>query len=82
MCAKSLHLCLTVCDPMGCSPLGSFVHGILQIRLLEWVAVPSSRGSSRPRIKAKSPASPAFQIDSLSAEPPGKPTAIGISLQM
>ena len=36
--------CLTLCDPMDCSPLGSSVHGILQARILEWVAVPSSRG--------------------------------------
>ena len=41
--------CLTLCDPMYCSPSGSFVHGILQARLLEWVAMPSSRGSSQPR---------------------------------
>ena len=37
------------CDPMDCSPPGSSVHGILQARTLEWVAVPSSRGSSWPR---------------------------------
>ena len=39
----------TVCDPMDCSPPGSSVHGILQAGILEWVAVPSSRGSSPPR---------------------------------
>ena len=38
--------CLTLCDPMDCSSPGSFVHGILQARILEWVAMPSSRGSS------------------------------------
>ena len=37
------------CDPMDCSQPGSSVHGILQARILEWVAIPSSRGSSRPR---------------------------------
>ena len=37
------------CDPIDCSPPGSSVHGILQARRLEWVAMPSSRGSSRPR---------------------------------
>ena len=47
--AKSLQLCLTLCDPMDCSPPGSFVHGILQARILEWIAIPSSRGSSQPR---------------------------------
>ena len=40
---------LTVCDPMDCSPPGSPVHGILQARILEWVAIAFSRGSSRPR---------------------------------
>ena len=47
--AKSLQSCLTLCDPRGCSTPGSSVHGILQARILEWVAVPSSRGSSWPR---------------------------------
>ena len=47
--AKSLQSCLTLCNPMECSPPGSSVHGILQTRLVEWVAMPSSRGSSRPR---------------------------------
>ena len=41
--------CLTLCNPMDCSPLGSSVHGILLERILEWVAMPSSRGSSQPR---------------------------------
>ena len=40
--------CPTLCDPMDCSPPGSSVHGILQARKLEWVAVPSSQGSSWP----------------------------------
>ena len=43
--AKSLQSCLTLCDPMDCSTPGSFVHRILQARILEWVAMPSSRGS-------------------------------------
>ena len=43
------QLCLTLCNPMDCSPAGSSVHGILSARILEWVAMPSSRGSSRPR---------------------------------
>ena len=38
-----------LCDPVDCSPPGSSVHGILQARILEWVAISSSRGSSRPR---------------------------------
>ena len=46
---KSLQLCPTLCDPMDCSPPDSSVHGILQARILEWVAMASSKGSSRPR---------------------------------
>ena len=41
--------CLTLCDPMDCSLSGSSVHGIFQARLLEWIAISFSRGSSRPR---------------------------------
>ena len=41
--------CPTVCDPMDCSPPGSSVHGVLQARTLEWVAISFSRGSSQPR---------------------------------
>ena len=44
--AQSLQSCLTLCDPMDCSPPGSSVHAIFQARILEWVAMPSSRGSS------------------------------------
>ena len=47
--AKSLQLCLTLCDPMDCSPPGSSVHGTLQARILEWAAMPSSRESSQCR---------------------------------
>ena len=41
--------CPTLCDPTDCSLTGSSVHRLLQARILEWVAMPSSRGSSRPR---------------------------------
>ena len=41
--------CLTLCNSMDCSLPGSSVHGILQARLLEWVAISFSRGSSQPR---------------------------------
>ena len=41
--------CPTLCDPMVCSPPGSSVHGILQARILKWVALPFSRGPSWPR---------------------------------
>ena len=41
--------CLTLCSPMDCNPPVSSVHGIFQARILEWVAIPFSRGSSPPR---------------------------------
>ena len=55
----------TLCDTMDYT-----VHGILQARILEWVAIPFSRGLSNPGIE---PRSPSLQVDSLPAEPPGKP---------
>ena len=48
--AKSFQWYPTLCDPMDCSLPGSSVHGILQARILEWIAKPSSRGSSHPGI--------------------------------
>ena len=45
--------CLTLCDPVDCSPPGSSVHGILQARILEWVVISFSRGSSRPRDRTR-----------------------------
>ena len=48
MCVCSVtQLCPTLCNPMDCSPPGFSVHGILQARILEWVAMPSSRGYCR-----------------------------------
>ena len=61
---------LAVRNPMDCGLPGSSVHGILQARILEWVAISSSRGSSDPGIE---PGSPALQVGSLPSEPPGKP---------
>ena len=70
------QLCLTLCDHMDCSPLGSSVLGILQARLLEWVAMPSSRGDlPNPGIELRSPA---LQAASLPSEPPGKPKNGGV----
>ena len=46
---KSLQSRLILCYPTVCSLPGSSVHGILQARILEWVAMPSSKGSSQPR---------------------------------
>ena len=48
ICVLVTQLCLTLWDPMDCSPPGSSVPGILQARILEWVAIPCSRGSSWP----------------------------------
>ena len=42
------QLCL-FCDPMDCSPPGSSAHGVFQVRILEWIAISSSRGTSQPR---------------------------------
>ena len=58
--AKSLQLCLTLCNPMDCNPPGSPVHGILQARIPEWVAIPSYRESSSPGIESASLMSPAL----------------------
>ena len=52
VCAKSLQSCPTLCHSTDYSPPGSSVHGVLQARMLEWVAMPSSRASSRPRDQA------------------------------
>ena len=46
---KVTQSCLTLCNPMDCSPPASLVHEILQARILEWVAISFSRGSSQPR---------------------------------
>jgi len=47
--AKLPQLCSTFCDPIDRSPPGSSVHGILQAKILGWVAISSPRGSSQPR---------------------------------
>ena len=58
--AKSFQLCLTLCNPMDCSPPSSSIYGILQARILEWVVMPSSRGPSGPGIKPASLMFPAL----------------------
>ena len=60
--------CPTLCNPMDCSPPGSSLHGIPQTRILEWVAIHFSRGSSGPGIE---PGSSTLQVDSLPSEPQG-----------
>ena len=62
-CAQSR---LALCEPVNCSPAGSSAHGIFQARILEWVSISFSRGSSQPRHWTLLP----WQADSL---PPGKP---------
>ena len=49
VCARVSQSCPTLCDPMDCSPPHSSIQGILQARILEWVAIPFSKGSSQPR---------------------------------
>ena len=67
---KVSQLCPTLCDPTDYT-----VHGILQARVLEWVAFPFPRGLPNPGIK---PRFPILQADSLPAEPPGKPKNTGV----
>ena len=59
VCVLLAQSCLTLCNPIDCSLPASSVHGIFQARILEWVAMPSSRGSSHPGIEPTSPKSPA-----------------------
>ena len=58
--------CPTLCDPIDCSLPGSSLHGILQARVLEWVAISFSRDLPNPGIE---PGSPAFQAETLTSEP-------------
>ena len=63
--AESFQLCLTLSNPMNSSPLGSSVHGIIQARILEWISMPSSWGTSKPGIEAISLTFPPLQVGSL-----------------
>ena len=60
------QLCLTLCNPMDCSPPGSFVYKILKARILEWVAISFSGDLPNTGME---PQSPALQADSLPSEP-------------
>ena len=64
------HSCLTLCNPRDCSPAGSSDHGILQARILKWVASPLPRDLPHPGIETRPPY---LQADSLLSELPGKP---------
>ena len=67
------QLYLTLCNPTDCRPSGSSVYGILQARILEWVAMPSSRGSSQP-------SSPTLHADYLPSEILEKPKNTGVGI--
>ena len=67
---KIAQSCPTLCDPMDYT-----VHGILQARILEWVAFSTPGDFSNPGIELRSPT---FQVDSLPAKPSGKPKNIGV----
>ena len=68
--AKVAQLYLTLCDPMGYK-----VHGILQARILEWVAFPFSRDLPNPGLELRTPT---LQADSLPVEPQGMPKNTGV----
>ena len=70
---KVTQSCPTLYDPMNCSLPGSSVHGALQASIIEWGAIPSLEEFPNLGIK---PRSPALQVDSLSAELPGKPLEV------
>ena len=65
--------CMTLCNPMDCSLPGSFIHGIFQARVLEWVPFPSPGDLPNSGIK---PRSPTLQAIALPSEPPGKPPVL------
>ena len=65
--------CPTLCNPVDCSPPGSSVHGISQARILEWVAITYSRGSSSPWTESVYLVSPALAGIFFTTVPPGKP---------
>ena len=81
-CCLVTKSCLSLCEPMDCSPSGPSIHGILQTRLLEWVAMPPSRGSSQPRDQIH--LSYVFCIGMLffTIKPPEKPRSYCLALNL
>ena len=71
--AQSLQSCPILCSPVDCSPPGSPVQGILQARILEWVAVPSCRGSCQTRDQTQVFCGSCIVGGFFTTEPPGKP---------
>ena len=84
LCCLVPSVCPTLCDAVDCSPPGSSVHGILQPRILEWDAIPSSRGSSRPRSQTCISCGSCTEVDSLPLSHQGRPRchAAAKSLQL
>ena len=78
-CCEVAQLCLTLCHPMDCSLPVFSVHGIFQARILEWVAISFSRGSSWPGIESRSPA---LQADTLPSEPKRLPILQSTSCEL
>ena len=78
-CYLVAQLCLTLCDPVDCSPPGSSVHGVSQARILEWFAIYFCRGTSRPRdwTRVSCLASRHF-----TPEPPGKPSTLPYNIHI
>ena len=68
--------CIDCCNPIDCSPPGSSVHGILQTRIVEWIAMPFSKGSSQPRGQDRVSCISYIAGRFFTAEPPGKPNTI------
>ena len=74
VCTQLLQSCLTLCNPLDCSLTTSSVHGVLQARILDWVALPLVRLGIFPTLGLQlSPVSPALQVDSVPTGPARKP---------
>ena len=80
--AKLLQSCPTLCDLIDHSWPGSSVCGILQARILEWVAISFSRGSSQPRNQTIEPRSPALKADSYRLSYEGSPVYVWWDIYM
>ena len=75
--AELFQSCLTLCDSMDFSLSGSSVHGIHQARILEWISMPSSRGSSQPKDPICVSGVSCIEGSSLPPAPPGRPINTG-----
>ena len=83
LCAKLLQFCPSLCDSVDCSPPGSSDHGILQTRILKWVACPPPGGLPKPGVEPTSLTSLLhWQVSSLPLAPPEKHKITSIQDQM